>query len=179
VITVASDKGQDGGASAKLILTLSPGVTYMIAIGASDESRARMGGYTLTIAPTARQKAVSRGASDTEDRWLAASSSDLFDNEFDRTRITSTGRGTFLVWERATYHAPYTSKTGNIYDSTMMQYEVSCSDLRYRVITGAEYLKSELVWSSSDQTEWQAAMPETVAEISGRTVCAYVKTHGL
>ncbi|HCU10885.1 MAG TPA: hypothetical protein DGB72_02035 [Gemmatimonadetes bacterium] len=179
VVTVATDKGQDGGASAKLILTLLPDVRYMIAVGASDESRSRMGGYTLTIAAPTQPKAVSQGVSVTEDRWLPAASSDLYDNQFDRTRITSTGNGAYLVWVRSIYHSPYTSKNGNTYDSTMLQYEISCSDLSYRVITGAEYLKSDLVWSSSDQTSWQAAMPETVAEMAGRTICAYVKAHGL
>jgi hypothetical protein len=179
VITVASDKGQDGGASAKLILTLSPDVTYMIAVGASDESRSRMGGYALTVAPSTRPKAVSQGASGNEERWLWAAASDLAKSEFDRTRITSTGHGAYLVWVRSTYQTPYTSKSGNTYDTAMLQYEISCSDLSYRVMTGAEYLKTELVWSSSETTSWTAAMPETVAEMAGRTICAYVKAHGL
>jgi hypothetical protein len=163
-----------------VLFTLSPDVIYLVAVGSTDDSHSKMGGYALRVAPAPAQEVPSLyGKSDTNGRWLSASWTDLFFNEFDRTRITRTTHGTYLFWQRATYRTPYTSNDGNTYDSTMKQYEISCSDLRYRVLSRAEYLKSELVSSSSESTSWLSAMPETVAEASGQVICAYVKAHGI
>jgi S1-C subfamily serine protease len=180
VATVASDENGDEGTKAKVLFTLSPGLVYIVAVGSTDEGHAKMGEYALHVAQAPAEEATpSYGGSASDGRWLTSSGTDDYYDEFDRTRITRTTYGTYLFWERATYRAPYTSKSGNTYNSTMTQYELSCRDLSFRLLSDAEYLKGELVGSSSNPTPWQTAMPETVAEVSGKVVCAYVKAHGI
>ena len=61
----------------------------------------------------------------------------------------------------------------------MIQYDISCSDMRYRTVASIRYSSGSVVWSDYDASEWHSAIPESVAEISGTGVCAYVKAHGL
>ena len=178
--TVGSDDDGGGGTNAKLDLILSSDVLYVVAVGTSDDSRAPMGGYSLRVVPGPRQAESSPSrTSDANDRWVPAATSEDFINEFDRTRITKSRYGTYLVWERATYKTPYTNKSGLTYDVAMIQYDISCSDMRYRTVASIRYSSGSVVWSDYDASEWHSAIPESVAEISGQAVCAYVKARGL
>lgn len=177
IVTVASDKGRDNWKNANVDVTLSSDVTYLVAVSATNASHSKMGGYSLIVAQDFR--APSSPSATGEERWLEAGSADIFDSHFDRTRITRSGYGAHLVWMRATYRKPYTSRDGETFDVTMAQWEISCSDTRYRQHSVARYLKEDLVSSSSEVSSWKSAIPESVAEESERIICAYIKAHGL
>lgn len=177
IVTVGAEKGSDGWKIAKLDVTLTAGVIYVIVISAANDSHSKMGGYDLIVAPDFR--APSSASVRGQERWLDASATDLFVSHFDRTRITSSGYGTYQVWLRSTYRAPYKNRNGEVYDVTLAQYELSCRDTRYRVLSVARYLKDGLVSSSSEPTPWYSAIPESVAEAAEQTICAYAKSYGL
>ena len=178
VVTVAFSKPYSAGRSSSVSVTLSADVMYLVGIGATLDSRAKLGGYSVMVSLEPAPAAPSRSAQ-AEERWLELSISRDSYAEFDRTRITTSAYGTYFLWEKETFRTPFTTKTGVAYDNIMSQYEVSCKDSRYRFITGAAYLKRELAWSSSSSGEWQNALPESVAEAQGQVFCAYVKAHGL
>jgi hypothetical protein len=161
-------------------LTLSPGTNYMIAVGVADDSHSAVGSYVLHVDMSERHAEPSPSrASDAEDRWVGAGGTEEFNNEFDRSRITRSEPGTYLVWERATYKAPHTNSEGLTYDIEMIQYAISCRTPRYRPLSVVRYLEGSVVWSDHEAKEWRPAIPETVAEFSGAIVCEYVKAHGL
>ena len=166
--------GKNYGRTANAVVTLSAGVSYLVGIGATEASDSKMGGYTVIVGNDVLPLV---GAGE-ESRWLAGASADNFENEFDRTRITSTGSGTYIVWERNSHPTPTTSKSGETFDMMMIQYEISCGDSRYRSISSTGYLKGQVMWSSSTSA-WQTAVPESVGEASGRVICSYIKAHGL
>jgi len=72
-----------------------------------------------------------------------------------------------------------TSNSGKTYDSSMTQYEVSCTEDRLRILSTAFYLKGDAVLQSDETTSWHAIIPETVAEVAGAATCGYIKAHGL
>jgi S1-C subfamily serine protease len=168
------------GTIATANLTLSPGTNYTIAVGVADDSHSGLGRYVLHVETSARPAEPSPSrTSDSEDRWVSAGHTKEFVNEFDRTRITRSGSGTYLVWERVTYQARHTNSEGLTYDGMMTQFDISCLTPRFRVISIAKYLEGSVVWSDYEARQWRAAIPETVAEFSGAIVCKYVKANGL
>jgi hypothetical protein len=177
VVTVAFSKPYSAGKSSSVSVTLSANVMYLVGLGATTDSRAKMGGYSM-MASLEPEQAPSQAAQG-EERWLQLSINRDSYSEFDRTRITTSTYGTYFVWERDTYRTPSTTTSGMKFDSLISQYEMSCRDNRYRFITGVTYLKREIAWSSSASGEWQTAIPESVAEAQGQVFCAYVKAHGL
>lgn len=178
IVAVTSDTTYYPWKVAKVNWALSSDVTYFIGISATDASRSKMGGYSIIVVPEDPAPSPSR-ATASEGRWLGAATGNNYYSEFDRTRITSSGYGKYLVWERGTYRTPYTSSTGRTYDVVISQYEISCSDNRYRFVSGAAYSKGETVWSSSTISRWENAIPESIAEAEGLVICAYIKAHGL
>jgi hypothetical protein len=180
VVTVAFSKPYSAGKSSSVSVTLSANVMYLVGVGATTDSRAKMGGYSLMVSLEPEQAAPSQPAA-VDGRWLGAAIAKDYSSEFDRTRITSSGNGTYFVWERATYGTPQTTGTGKSYDTFITQDEISCSDNRYRFISGVAYLKGEYAWSTSGPAsgEWQSTVPESVGEIEGHVICAYIKAHGL
>ena len=181
LITLAADRGTNGG-PATTPLTFTEGVVYIIAIGASDQSRSKMGGYSLRVLPGSSAPAATSGASPSfgnDDRWLGAATTNNSTVRFDRTRIASTGNSTYSVWERAIYREPVKTQRGRLYDSAMIQYEMMCPSDRIRVLSTALYLQGTLVLSANEPGPWAPVIPESVAEYSGKAVCKYINEHGV
>jgi hypothetical protein len=180
LVSVGSYDESAHGTIATANLTLTPGTNYVIAVGVADGSHSAVGGYVLHVETSAlhAEPSASR-ASDTDGRWISAGGTKEFDNEFDRARITRSGSGTYVVWERATYKTPHTNSEGLTYDIEMIQYDISCRSPRYRTISITRYSEGSAVWSDHKTREWRPAVPETVAEFSGAIVCEYVRAHGL
>ena len=169
IVLVASNRG---GSSTPALAVFAPvsGVTYFITVGVTDSSRSKMGGYTVRVASAPNQA---------EERWLEAATTDNATITFDRTRITNTGSGTYVVWWRSIFRTLRTSDSGKSYDGSMTQYEISCTEDRLRILSTAFYLKDAAVLQSDETTSWHAIIPETVAEAAGTASCGYIKAHGL
>jgi Trypsin-like peptidase domain len=181
LVTLAAERGTNGG-PATTPLTFSEGVVYIVAIGASDQSRSKMGGYSLRVLSGSSASAASSAVSPSsgeDDRWLGAAVTNNSTVRFDRTRIASTGKSTYSVWQRAVYRQPVKTSRGRLYDSAMIQYEMTCPTDRIRVLSTTLYLQGTLVVSASVPGAWAPVIPESVAEYSGKAVCGYIKTHGI
>jgi Trypsin-like peptidase domain/Surface-adhesin protein E len=180
VVEVGFSKAYAAGKSASVTVKLSADATYLVGLGATTNSRAKMGGYSLMVSPEPEQSAPSQPAA-VDGRWLGAAVAKDYYSEFDRTRITPSGNGTYFVWERAAYGTAQTTGAGKSYDVFISQDEISCSDNRYRFISGVAYLKGDYAWSTSGPAsgQWQNTVPESMGEIEGQVICAYIKAHGL
>lgn len=179
VVLVTGDDDGGVGLNANARLTFPADDMYFVGVFATPSSRSKLGDYTIRLSAQTGQPSSAAASGKGEPRWLPAGRNNDDRNEFDRTSIISTGYQTYLVWERATFATPYTDKAGDTVDVVLLRYEVSCSEHRFRLRSGAKYLKKELVRSSTIDGEWQAAIPETIGETSTNAVCAYVKAHGL
>jgi serine protease Do len=170
-----------GDKTAGATVSLSPDVTYVIGISATLESHAKTGGYSILVTPDLELSAASKPA-DVEARWLDAAVAGDSYSEFDRSRITTSGVGTYFVWQRTTYATVRTTpSTGKSFDVFITQNEISCSDNRYRFVSGVGYLKGKYAWSTSGPAsgEWESTVPESMGETEGHVICAYIKAHGL
>lgn len=180
VALVTADDDGGGGLNAKAVLHFEGGVTYFVAVSAADESHSKFGSYTVRVSPMQDSGSSSvASASDGQPRWLPVGRGQNSRVEFDRTSITSSGDQKYLAWQRTTYSTPFRDSAGNTSDVALLQYEVSCSDHRYRLRSGANYLRGEVVWSSTWVGAWDSPIPESIGEASTNAVCAYAKAHGL
>ena len=180
VVVVTFDDDSGGGLNAKATVTFSGNVTYYVGVFAADRSGSKIGNYIIRVVSTpTHEQAAAAPAADEEARWLWVGRTDKSFVEFDRTSIASSGYLTYLVWERSTYAKPYKDSDGETADSYMLQYELSCSDRRYRLRVATKYLKGALVSSSNWLGEWDTTVPESIGETVTKTVCAYAKAHGI
>jgi hypothetical protein len=180
VVVVTFDDDSGGGLNAKATVTFAGNVTYYVGVFAADRSGSKIGNYIIRVVSTpTHEQAAAAPAADEEARWLWVGRTDKSFVEFDRTSITSSGYLTYLVWERSTYAKPYKDSDGETADSYMLQYELSCSDRRYRLRVATKYLKGALVSSSNWLGEWDTTVPESIGETVTKTVCAYAKAHGI
>lgn len=164
--------------SARMALSLLPHVAYVMIVNATDDSHSKAGGYGLSVGAANGMMPAGSRLVKIEERWLESGSTDIFDIHFDRTRIERSTDNAYLVWTRLTYRGPNTGKDGQAFDVTMEQDEISCADGRFRVLSVARFLKGDVVASSFSPTEWLTVFPESVGELSQRTICAYINAHG-
>jgi hypothetical protein len=184
LVTLAADRSI-GSKPAVANLTLTGDVVYIVGVGASDQSRAKMGSYSLRVTPASAASAgtaapfASSAPSRADDRWLGAAVTKNSVVKFDRNTIAKTDSGTFAVWQRATYPQPVSTLAGKIFDTAMIHYEMSCPIDRIRILSTAFYLQGTIVLSSNVAGTWGPVIPETVAEYSGKAICSYIKSHGV
>jgi hypothetical protein len=181
IITVTADDDSGGGLAAKATLTFSGSVDhYYVGVMAATGSTSKIGSYNIRIAPSrAAGRSSTTTLADGEGRWVSLGRIENGGSEFDRLSVTSAGYQTYLYWERETYDAPQKDKSGARFDVVMVQYELSCSEKRFRTRSATQYLKGKVVWSSTWLGEWDTAIPETVGEVTMTAVCTYATTHGL
>jgi hypothetical protein len=184
LVTLAADRSI-GSKPAIANLTLTGDVVYIVGVGPSDQSRAKMGSYSLRVTPASTASAgtaapfASSAPSRADDRWLGAAMTKNSVVKFDRNTIAKTDSGTFAVWQRATYTQPVSTLAGKIFDTAMIHYEMSCPIDRMRILSTAFYLQGNIVLSSNVAGSWGAVIPESVSEYSGKAICSYIKSHGV
>ena len=174
LVTLGADRGAgDKGANATLNATAN--VVYLVGIGASDQSRNKMGGYNLRV--------TSGSVAAADDRWVPAARGQNSIVAFDRTRIERTGENTYSVWERFNYFQPVQSKGSTMaYDASIAQHEITCPANRFRILSTTLYYQRAVVMSFSGKAgavRWTPVVPESVAEVSGRAICTYIKSHDI
>lgn len=184
LVTLAADRSI-GSKPAVANLTLAGDVVYIVGVGASDQSRAKMGSYSLRVTPASTASAgtaapfASSAPSGADDRWLGAAVTRNSVVKFDRNTIAKTDSGTFAVWQRATYTQPVATQAGKIFDTAMIHYEMSCPIDRIRILSTAFYSQGTIVLSSNITGPWGPVIPESVSEYSGKAICSYIKSHGV
>jgi S1-C subfamily serine protease len=176
---VVATSEQSGTMIANLTASLSDGVRYIVGIGTTDDSREKTGTYTIWVKGGGESKSITSASLPDEDRWVRSGGNNRYVDQFDRTRITASGYGTYRVWRRQTFAEPDTVKSGEVFDVLIAQLEVSCADERSRYLSSTGYLKDNLVWSDATPGRWESEVPETVGEHATRTVCTYIRDHGL
>lgn len=174
LVTLGADRGAaDKAANATLNATAN--VVYIIGIGASDQSRNKLGGYNLRV--------TSGSAAAADDRWVPAARGQNSIVAFDRTRIERTGENTYTVWERTNYFQPVRSKgSTKAYDAAMAQHEITCPVNRFRILSSTLYYQRSVMMSFSFKpaaVSWATVVPESVAEVSGRAICRYIESHDI
>jgi len=182
LVTLAADRG-NGSKPAVANLTSTGDVVYIVAVGASEQSRSKTGSYSLLVTPASTASAgtaapFASASSGENDRWLGAAVTKNSVVRFDRTSIAKTDSGTFAVWQRAIYTQPVATKAGKIFDTAMIHYEISCPVDRVRILSAAFYSQGAIVLSSSVAGPWGPVIPESVSEYSGKAICSYIKSHG-
>jgi S1-C subfamily serine protease len=183
LITLAADRSI-GSKPAVANLSLT-GDVYIVGVGASDQSRAKMGSYSLRVTPASNASGgtaapfASSAPSSADDRWLGAAVTRNSVIKFDRNTIAKTDSGTFVVWQRAIYTQPVSTLAGKIFDTAMIHYEMSCPIDRTRILSSAFYLQGAIVLSSNIAGQWGPVIPESVNEYSGKAICSYIKSHGV
>jgi S1-C subfamily serine protease len=184
LVTLAADRSI-GSKPAVADLTLTGDVVYIVGVGASDQSRAKMGSYSLRVTPASASSAgtaapfASSAPSRADDRWLGAAVTKNSVVKFDRNTIAKTDSGAFAVWQRATYTQPVATQAGKIFDTAMIHFEMSCPIDRIRILSSAFYFQGTIVLSSNVAGSWGPVIPESVSEYSGKAICSYIKSHGV
>jgi len=182
VVVVAADDDSGGGLNAKAFLTFPANEMYFVGIFATPSSRSKLGNFVVSL-ELSDGSSQGSGATDSDDqsRWLEVGHIDNHNAhmEFDRATATSSGYQTYLVWERTTFSTPYTDSHGDTSDVVKIQYEISCSEHRMRMRSGAKYFHGTLILSATNVDPWEAAIPESIGESLLNTVCAYAKSHGI
>ena len=169
LVTLSAAKGKDG-APASAVLTLMGRVVYVIGLGATDESRKKIGAYTLN---------VSSGTTAADDRWVPAARGANSVVAFDRGTIQKTDSGTYNVWIRTSFSQPVKSAgSKKQYDATMAQWEVMCPTDRFRIVSTVFYYQRAVVMSFRAKGAFQPIVPESVGEISNRAICKYLGARG-
>ena len=179
LVTLAADRAA-GGKAANATLNATANVVYLVGLGASDQSRNKMGGYNLRVTAGSVTPGSVAAA---DDRWVPAARGQNSIVAFDRTRIERTGENTYTVWQRTNYFQPVEMKGSNkTYDATMAQYEMACPANRFRILSTTFYYQRAVVMSYAGKTggvPWATVVPESVAEVSGRALCTYIKSHDI
>lgn len=180
VVMVTGDVNAAAGRDAKANLTLFGDIMYFIGVSSAPRSRSKLGSYNLRIGTAQTASSGSAApAGEGQSRWLPVGDSRDSRIEFDRTSVTSSGPQTYLAWQRATHGTPYKDRIGDTADVTMIQYEVSCGDHRYRIRAATKYFQGRVVRNSTFAAgPWESLVPESVAEISSKAVCSYARAYG-
>lgn len=156
--SVEDDDGGEGTDS-RIVVTLPDTDTYYLLALSYDD---RMGAYTISV------RDFSPGQSRrTDGRWQLVAESVSDDRFYIDTQTLSRSGRIVTVWVRKRAGSVQRVSSGERYDTSLMLFELDCTDRRYRIMATSYRLEGRLVTSEeipSFRQTWKSAEPTTISE---------------